>query len=371
MKSRTLTQTVYVWFLFVLCSEDALGQHRSWGRLTSVHLDQDLFAPHNEDRNYTMGLRFAWAGEDAQHQMFNTFGMLNRLDGMTGLDHGADEQRTGYAVAFGNSAFTPDELRAREPIFDDRPYASLLYAASSTVVVDNGNSGSARGSKLVVGVLGLSISEWVQTKIHVANRSISGGQTPYDPKGWHNQISDGGELTAMYQRSWMRRLPASSQWLDGAASCDISVGYYTAASCSVVGRWGRLEKTDAFWTMLEDVNPQADANSLFSLDHREDGALLAIDHHAPRLREWYVLVGVRSRFIGYNELLQGGFRRSAHTLDGGDIERIVHEVSLGVNLTFGNYRRWMFTCTRRSSEHRLAQHRSHEWCGINYFRPLR
>lgn len=370
MRTISLSRVAAICIPLALLGLQTFAQERTWGHLTSIHLDQDLFAPHNEDRNYTMGLRFAWAGEDAQHQMLNTFGLLERLDGMTGLEHGAAGQKTGHAVAFGNSAFTPDELRAREPIFDDRPYASLLYAASSTVVVDDRNRDAARGSKLVIGVLGLSISEWVQTKIHVVNRSISGGETPYDPKGWHNQISDGGELTAMYQRSWMRRIPTSSPSLDGAASCDVSLGYYTAASCGVVGRWGKLEEGDAFWTMLEDANPQADASSLMWLAGDNNHVLLADRATPPRLREWYVLAGVRTRVIGYNELLQGGFRQSAHTLSSGDLERIVHEISIGMNLTFGSYRRWMFTCVRRSAEHRLEQRRSHAWCGINYYRPL-
>jgi hypothetical protein len=371
MRTNAWICTAGMWLTMATLTGDAVAQERHWGRFHSVHLDQDLFAPRNEDRNYTMGLRFAWSGNDARHHTFNTFNALRRMDAIFGLSHDVDTERIGHAVAFGNSAFTPDELRARRPISDDRPYASLLYASSSVVVVDEGDEGAAQGSKLVVGVLGLSISEWVQTKIHVINRSISGDDTPYDPKGWGSQISDGGELTAMYQRSWLVRVPVRSPWLDGAASCDASVGYYTGASCGLVGRWGKLEKTNAFWTMLEDVNPQADSNMLLS--RANDARDLAGTHGpgTPLLREWYVLAGVRARFVGYNELLQGGFRESAHTLGQGEIERWVHEISLGLNLTFDRSRRWMFMCTRRSAEHRLAQRRAHQWCGINYYRPLR
>lgn len=339
---------------------EATASERQWGRFDSVHIDQDLFAPGNEDRNYTMGLRFVWSGDDARHQTLNSFGLLHRIDGGLGFDYGIDSS-IARAVAFGNSAFTPDDLRAVDPVRDDRPYASLLYAASSVVVKDS--ESAARGSKLVVGLLGLPISEWVQTKIHVANRWAARSDTPYDPQGWDNQISDGGELTAMYQRSWYRRIATASEHVDAAGSCDLSVGYYTGASCGVVGKWGRFAKSDDFWSTIDDIAPQSDANQLARMQ-------LASDDD-PWVREWYLLAGIRARAVGYNQLLQGGLRHSEHELDGGEIERLVYEVSVGANLTFRSTRRLLLTCTRRSPEHRLGQRRSHQWCGINYFRPLR
>lgn len=328
---------------------------RQWGRIDSMHLDQDLWAPGNEDRNYTMGVRFVWSDGDARHQTLNGFGLLHRIDGALGFDYDLSGKDTHHAVALGNSAFTPDDLRSVEAIFDDRPYASLLYTSSSIVVKDSDNR--ARGSKLVVGVLGLPISEWVQTKIHVVNRSVTGKETPYDPQGWHNQISDGGEPTAMYQRSWFRQIPSTSQHADAAGSCDLSIGYYTGASCGIVGKWGSFIDTDAFWSMLSDINPQSDADRFRSLASHGDGWI----------RELYVLAGVRAHAVGYNELLQGGFRHSEFELGSGDIERVFYEASVGVNLTFSSTRRFMFTCTRRSPEHKLGQRRAHNWCGLNFF----
>ena len=344
--------------VLLAATSETAAVERQWGRLDSVHLDQDLWAPGNEDRNYTMGVRFVWSDSDARHQTLNTFGLLHRIDGALGFDYDLDAHAVNRAVAFGNSAFTPDELRSIEPIRDDRPYASLLYTASSVVVQDDENS--ARGSKLVVGVLGLPISEWVQTKIHVFNRWASGEETPYDPQGWHNQISDGGEPTAMYQRTWFRRISSTSPHADAAGSCDLSLGYYTGASCGVVGKWGDFGKTGDFWSMLGDIDAQSDANRLFLLTDRNDNWI----------QEWYVLAGVRVRVIGYNELLQGGLRHSEFTLGREDVERLVYEASIGVNLTFRSTRRFMFTCTRRSPEHKLGQRRAHNWCGLNFFRNL-
>lgn len=351
-------------------SGDTSAEERQWGRFDSLHLDQDLWAPGNEDRNYTMGVRFVWSDDDARYQTLNSFGLLQRIDAAFGLDYAVDDPTVRRMVALGNSAFTPDDLRSVEPIRDDRPYSSLLYTASSVVVRDGEHN--ARGSKLVVGVLGLSISEWVQTKIHVANRARSGKDTPYDPQGWHNQISDGGEPTAMYQRSWYLRFPADSENVDAAGSCDLSAGYYTGASCGIVGKWGRFTKTEDFWSMFGDIDPQSDANQLYGMASRGDARPfdLRARRDDRRTPEWYVLAGVRARLVGYNELLQGGVRTSAFELGGGDIERVLYEASFGVNLTFRSTRQFMFTCTRRSPEHKLGQRRAHNWCGLNFFREL-
>lgn len=338
----------------------AAADQRQWGRVDSIHIDQDLWAPGNEDRNYTMGVRLVWSDHDAPRQSLNSFGLLQRIDGVLGLDYAIDHGNVHRSVALGNSAFTPDELRSVEPIRDDRPYASLLYTASSVVVRDSPHS--ARGSKLVLGMLGLPISEWVQTRIHAANRSLSGRETPYDPLGWHNQISDGGEPTAMYQRAWYRQIPTESPVVDAAASCDVSVGYYTGASCGIVGKWGRYIETQDFWRMLGDIDPQSDAAQRNAKRVRNDDRWI---------QEWYLLAGVRARAVGYNQLLQGGFRHSEFELGSGDIERVVYEASIGLNLTFRSTRQFMFTCTQRSPEHQLGQRRKHTWCGLNFFRSLR
>lgn len=366
--------------LLVLASAGAQAANDGGRWPDSYHLDQDLFAiGSNEDRNYTMGLRFTWYGDKASSSGLR---VLRAIDGRLGFEY--EPQTTYPATSLGNSAFTPDELRATEPIREDRPYASLLYVATSVVVPDP-DPQRARGSKLVVGLLGLPISEWVQAGIHRALRS-GGSETPYDPKGWHNQISDGGEPTFLYQRSWMRRLAGprdgGTPVFDAAGSCDASIGYYTGASCGVVARlWGRTSETSGwtpFWSMLDEVNPQGDANHLnlqgaahVDLKYREMLATTAVVPSTGAedrwLREWYVMGGVRGRLVGYNELLQGGFRDSALTFGGSDIERLVWETSLGLNFTFRNRDRLLLTCTQRSPEHERAESRAHRWCGLNYY----
>lgn len=358
----------------VACAAD------EWTWFDSWHADQDLLAPGNEDRNYTMGLRFNWYGDKAERIPMSMLPLLARIDGALGFQHAGEVVLP--TVSLGGNAFTPDDLRAREPVLEDRPYASLLYVATS-VAVPSQDQRSARGSKLVIGALGLPVADWLQTGIHKGNRAITGGETPYDPEGWHNQISDGGELTAMYQRSWMWRLakePVPSRpRRDAAGSCDVSVGYQTGLSCGVVGKWwGRADAESAsapFWAMLDELTPQGDTTSLMTTTGERyfqapvvETADFSRDIEEKRwISEWYVLFGLRARLVGYNELMQGGFRDSQYTVDSGDIERVVWEGSIGFNLTLRNRSRVMLTCTQHSPEHELSERRSHRWCGINYY----
>src|SRR4029078_3785420 len=93
--------------------------------------------------------------------------------------------------------FTPQNLAASQPLHDDRPYANLLYAASSEVSLDE-TRGAALQSTLSVGVRGLAVAEAVQRAVH----SVVGST---QPRGYSHQISDGGEPAFMYSvaRYWL------------------------------------------------------------------------------------------------------------------------------------------------------------------------
>jgi hypothetical protein len=375
---------LFAWAVLVMMAAAAVSPTAiALEKWDSWHLDQDLFAPGNEDRNYTMGLRFNWYGSKAADHPLSALKLLEVVD--SGLGFTYPPEAILPTVSFGNSAFTPDDLRATSPVLDDRPYSSLLYTGTSLVVPDPDRFDSrARGSKIVFGVLGLKLSEWFQTRIHEVNRYVADSDTPYDPLGWDNQIADGGELTFLYQHTWMQRFrkmeyDAPPGW-DAAGSCDLGIGYYSGASCGVAAKIWLRSTTDSartpFWLMLDELNPQADAAQLYTMNRKyaeslpdkdsEFAATSAVHGGNLRIAEAYLVLGLRSRLVGYNELLQGGFRTSAHTLSTNEIERVVHEASLGVNLTFNRGNRVMVTCTSRSAEHKLAQRRSHLWCGLNY-----
>src|SRR5690606_3010381 len=83
--------------------------------------------------------------------------------------------------------FTPQDLTAEEPLYDDRPYANLAYVSSSHLTHDR-SSRVAYQSSLTVGALGMP---WVEP----LHRAVHGAFGSQEPNGYAHQISDGGEPT--------------------------------------------------------------------------------------------------------------------------------------------------------------------------------
>ena len=131
--------------------------------------------------------------------------------------------------------FTPDDLTSAEPIVDDRPYANLVFVARSRQ--SYGESGrTALRRSWSAGALGTSIGEHLQSSVH----ALTGA---HKPRGYHNQISKGGEPTFRYT--------VSQHWLlaaDGrrAYPYDVTVqlggsgGYITEGFAAIGFRWGRI-----------------------------------------------------------------------------------------------------------------------------------
>jgi hypothetical protein len=88
------------------------------------------------------------------------------------------------------TAFTPESLRAVGPVVGDRPYAFLLAWTVSRSTPVGADAGHAFTSDFTFGTIGSRLGRNVQRFIHHTSRSMSGDSTPYDPKGWSNQIMD-------------------------------------------------------------------------------------------------------------------------------------------------------------------------------------
>src|SRR5262249_13985951 len=155
-------------------------------RRWSVHFDDDLFSFADRDRDYTGGVTFGLTGMRAHDHPLSLAGALEHVDRATRFAAWrADAVLEGEALEIGVLLFTPQNLAASQPLHDDRPYANLLYAASSQVALDE-SRGAAFQSTLSVGVLGLPIAEALQRAVH----SVVGSTKPL---GYSHQISDGGE----------------------------------------------------------------------------------------------------------------------------------------------------------------------------------
>jgi hypothetical protein len=206
-------------------------------RRWSVHVDNDLFAFTDRDRDYTAGVSFGLTGERARSHWLSPGRLLERIDRVSRfaeLSAGAAPQDD--ALEIGLALFSPQDLAAEQPLPDDRPYANLLYVASSRLALD-AEHGTAFQSSLAIGFLGLPFAEQVHRGVH----EIVGST---EPRGYAHQISAGGEPTFLYSVARYRLLadgdfrgrPYSIRSGVGA-----SVGYVTEANVEIAVR------TDTLW----------------------------------------------------------------------------------------------------------------------------
>lgn len=315
------------------CLTDAGGSGMGIG----VYFDQDMFVPGaNDDRDYTMGIGLEVFQD--QGPLYLMGDLLKRLDPLVGFDRRCGRVYRSFLV--GAVTYTPDDIGDPEPIFDDRPYASLIYLANKQVVADDGR---ALGVELMVGALGLNIANQVQTHLHRWYRDVSGASEPVDPEGWEHQISDGGEPTLRLRLSDSRRFAHGDHW-DLAHSWDLNLGFQTNAGIGLSGRVGDLNSP--FWsTPYDPINR---------------------GNFVPAMKgdELYVWAAGRLRGVAYDALLQGQFRSSEVTVDRDDMRRLVWEAGVGITRGWSGFQ-LTFSINAKAGDTRLDEAPDeHFWGGL-------
>lgn len=315
-----------------------------------LSLEQDSVIPPSSDKDYTMGVILEFRG-----------GWVNRsflARGMSWLDWPGRHLHRGQAAfkerfdfQFGNSAFAPlkENLARTDPVYDDRPYASLLFVAVRRTSTGPGPVSPTRAvvTEWALGVLGLNISREVQTTIHEWVDDIL-------PGGWSNQISNGGEPTVRYRLAERWLVPKLSTepgfGADASVGVEGNLGFYTNVSAGGRARigwrhssWWDYERTSLAPYLL----PSA-----------------AIGRDGSRPFELFAFASGGGTLWAYNELLQGGFRESAVTLGyGKDPAPLKHQVAdwqWGATLSF-----WKISLTYVESRHTALfggpNERQHRW----------
>jgi len=311
-------------------------------RGVGLYLDQDLFAfGLNEDRDYTTGvaMEFFWQKQGLYPMDEGVLWLGQRLGVLD------EKTTTERSFTIGSMAYTPNDLSASESIFDDRPYASLIYLGNKHVYADHD---SAIGVELRVGVLGTGVAREAQQAMHRLWRDAANDSEPVDPKGWGHQISNGGEATLGLRVAYSKLLAESRYW-DVSSVSSVNLGYQTNASFGLEARAGHIASPS--WTL--PYSPINRGNFLPSLAGEE----------------WYVWVAGQVRLVGYDVLLQGQFRDSDVEVDSGDIKRIVYDAGVGLTLT-NKPVQVTFAINGKTSElNSSASNRNHVWGGIYVMFP--
>ncbi len=277
------------------------------------------------DDNYSAGLEIRVNG-----RIVARAGLTRPLEGLDWLTRvnrrHAHATRLFHSAQLFGLAYTPDVLDTDVPQRDDRPFASLVGLAVRRTSVHGEASDRVWSSEFAIGVLGLDAARHLQTVLHRTRRWMTGNPTPVDPLGWTNQISDGGEPTALYRVSYERLLAgdgartARKHW-QVTGGLDGGVGYQTNASAAVAARVGAFSSD--FWEFSSGIRSAG------------VGRQQPPPAGVPRW-ELFAFGLARPRVVVWNALLQGQFRESEHTVRA---KRLIGEWEggLGASLPMGRW----------------------------------
>jgi hypothetical protein len=304
-------------------------QPRSW----TVHMDNDLFAFADEDRDYTAGVALSLGGEAAARHPLSLARALEWANDRTRFRALEDAgEPAGRSLDIGLLLFSPQDLSASEPLPDDRPYASLAYVASSKVVHDPTRE-TAFQSTLTLGVVGLPLAETVHRGVH---RAIGSSE----PMGYSHQISDGGEPTFRYAVRRQHLLPVGSlrgRPFNVRYGLGASVGYVTEASAEIALRLGGARLP--WWSAPPGFSEYAGQPAVAA------GTLASSGR-----REFILDAGLRLRARAYNSFLQGQFRDSDVEYSSARLSRGLFEAWVGVTTVLKNGVSVSYTVRRQTDE---------------------
>lgn len=280
-------------------AQPALGEAR--GRWALAY-ENDFFVPAGRDQDYTYGLSLSYLRQGEVSP--RTHGLLNMFDKVLGVNEG---DSSGYGIELGLYGFTPEDTGVIEANPNDRPYASLLYFSTSKERV-NLTGQTVLTTQVSLGVLGLDLVGDIQDEFHGAIRSQR-------PQGWHNQISDGGELTFRYSVS-LQSLLYASKGFELRQTKAASIGYLTEANWGISFRAGRLNST---W---HQFSPE-----LASYAESSSSARRSANEH-------FFWGGIAVKARAYNVFLQGQFRSSPVSYENDDLNHLIVEAWAGYTRSF-------------------------------------
>jgi len=317
----------------------------------AFYFDNDLFASTGKDRDYTGGISLTLSGLQAANYPVSVDPILGTVNSWFNIGHNSDTRL--HSFEFGLTAFTPENIQETAPVFDDRPYASLVYISNTRQDI-NYQKRTSLISSLTIGALGLNVAGEFQNLIHKIVDSD-------EAQGWGNQISDGGEFTFRYSLS-----KQSVRWFDYSTNKfnyeiktarTVNAGYLTDLTWSISGRFGKIR------TPWSSFNPQNAA-------YAEKGLPLAELNEQPK-NELYFWTGMSVHLRAYNALLQGQFRDSIVTYDRDELNHVVGEVWVGVTSELDSGLRLSYFLRGQTSEIKFGPgSRKPVWGGIIVSRSI-
>ncbi|MBT3059653.1 MAG: lipid A deacylase LpxR family protein [gamma proteobacterium symbiont of Ctena orbiculata] len=310
------------------------------------YFDNDISFSDEKDRNYTGGVALTLTGRRAVEYWFSLDSWLNGMNRAIGFQTEEEAAIERHAIELGLTIFTPDDIAEADAIEDDHPYANMLFFSNS-----QSRAYPQRGvifqSSLLIGLLGSSVGEEVQKAMHNLTDSDQ-------PRGWRNQISDGGELTAKYSIAAQKMLLSHQGDIsfDIRGGVEAGIGYSTDINGSISFRLGRLKTP--WWSFTPHQSEYISIGQTF-------GEGSGGGFNRP---EFFLWGGLNLKYRLYNAILQGQFRHSAVTFDRDELEAVILNGWLGLTKTFGNGMGISFVMRKQTNEIEGSDRDDPFWSGL-------
>lgn len=300
------------------------------------------------DRDYTGGLSLTLSGKRVQDYLVSIDVLRAGVDELIRfprLYQSSDYMRF-HSQQYGLALFTPFDIEDTAPIYDDRPYGSLIYMSNTefTVVPEKDR---AYVSILSIGFLGLDVAEDIQRGLH----DLTGSDVP---NGWQYQVSSGGEPTALLTYGVQNNLYSSNRQ-QLKFEYEGNLGYITDVNAGLSWRWGRINSP--WW-----------AFNSYQAKYMQQSMPIFSSNGSESKDEFYLWAGGRLNLRIYNALLQGQFRHSEVTVSSEDMERLVAEYWFGVTREFAKKYYASLFLRGHTHEFKGANARSAAWIGLVFSR---
>lgn len=282
----------------------------------SLQLENDVWGS-EDDRFYTHGteISFTVAGQSR---------LAEKIAGSLPFYRQGDVGI--YGLGLGQKIFTPEDIKQRELIETDRPYAGWLFLSAGMAhrFEDRGDTDAFNALVLAFGVVGpLSLAEQTQTGFHrLIDATI--------PRGWDNQLRNepGLDVTYLYKRRHLFGMDGPRQF-ELSYHGGLTLGnVYTYAAAGAMARWGSRLKNDIGPPTISPGFPGVPAfrpNPEFN---------------------WYLFAGVEERAVARNIFLDGNTFKDSHSVDK---KPFVTDVQFGVAFHYRGVR-FSFAQLFRSKE---------------------
>lgn len=306
MKKAYFLLLIYILIGLAQSSVYANNNKEQYDSGWQFNIDNNILQKEVKDRDYTSGIAFTASGSRAQSGWLNIDPVRAWIFDNFPISNKTDATIKKHSVQYGFVLFTPEDITATEPILDDRPYASLLYISNTELTVSPSRDKAYRSS-LSLGLLGLKVSGKVQRALHAVIKSD-------ETNGWDNQVSVGGEPTAMLTWSVQQNQSKADNY-QISTHLEANAGYSTDINAGFNWRGGRLNTP--WWS--------------FNPSHHEyiTSAATSVRGVAGSKPEFYAFAGANIKYRFYSSLLQGQFRDSVHTLEHSQIEETLASVVVG------------------------------------------